>query len=148
MARGNRQWKHFESGIDSLAIFQGPHAYISPSWYETELSVPTWNYAVVHAYGKARLTDDSGLRAILRDTVQQHEADRDTPWTMDRLPVEFVDKLATAIIGVEIEITRLEGKFKMSQNRSDEDKQGVVNGLRRSPYPLDIEVANWMSESL
>ena len=108
IARANPQWRHI-SESDVLVIFHGPHAYVSPSWYESELMVPTWNYAAVHAYGRARIVDDAGLHAILEKMVDQYESGRPEPWRMSSLPAEFVEKLRRAIVGIEIEITRRRG---------------------------------------
>lgn len=128
MARANAQWQTFNEEQEVLVIFQGPHAYVSPSWYETELSVPTWNYAIVHAYGKPRLIEEqTALYNILQRSVQQYEAHFAEPWTFE-LPDEYVQKMMRGIVGFEIQITRLEGKFKLSQNRSlrDQDRVAVV----------------------
>jgi transcriptional regulator len=146
MARANPQWRSLAPDTEILVIFQGPHAYISPSWYETELSVPTWNYAAVHAYGRPRLLEDPArMRALLEATVDNYEAGRAEPWTVDRLPEEFVSNLSRAIVGFEIEITRLEGKFKMSQNRSEADRQGTIRGLQEAGDPESLAVAAMMS---
>lgn len=148
MARANPQWRHFRNGEEALVIFQGPHTYISPSWYESELMVPTWNYAVVHAYGVPRPVDDAGLFDILNGTVGQYEAGREAPWSMDSLPPEFVEKLMKAIVGFEIEITRLEGKVKMSQNRSTGDRRGVIAGLEATSFADNHRVADFMRAML
>jgi transcriptional regulator len=125
VARANRQWHDFESGGEALAIFHGPHSYVSPSWYDAELAVPTWNYAAVHAYGPPRVTEDRDeVIALLRDLVTEHEAGFESPWTM-ALPDDFVHKMVQGIVAFEIEITRLEGKAKLGQNRSDADRAQV-----------------------
>lgn len=147
MARANDQWQSFPTGTEVLVIFQGPHAYISPSWYETELSVPTWNYAVVHAYGTPRLIEDlASVRALLNATVSTYEAGFERPWSADHLPDEFVEKLSRAIVAFEIPIGRLEGKFKLGQNRGEADQRGAVEGLRRQSDPLSFAVAALMDE--
>jgi transcriptional regulator len=108
--------------------------------------VPTWNYAAVHAYGRPRLLEDPArMRALLEATVDNYEAGREEPWTEDRLPEEFVSNLSRAIVGFEIEITRLEGKFKMSQNRSEADRQGTIRGLQEAGDPESLAVAAMMS---
>jgi transcriptional regulator len=133
MARGNAQWRDFDGVTEALTIFQGAHAYISPSWYEERVSVPTWNYAVAHAYGVPRvIEDESRVRAILRDLVDLHEGAFDAPWRMD-LPEDYLCKQLTAIVAFEIPITRLEGKLKMSQNRSPDDQRRVAEALSASP---------------
>jgi transcriptional regulator len=132
MARANPQWRDFSSGSEALVIFQGHHTYISPSWYEAQPSVPTWNYVLVHAYGVPRLiTDEQRVREILRVLVDKHEATYDEPWSMD-LPAEYLDKMQRGIVAFEIPITRLEGKFKLSQNRSEADQQRVIEALREA----------------
>ena len=145
MARANPQWQGFREGEEVLAIFQGPHAYVSPSWYETELSVPTWNYAVVHACGVPRLMEAGpALRDLLERTVSTYEAGRPDPWTIDHLPAPFVEKLMEAIVGFEIPIARLEGKLKLGQNRSEADRAGAAAGLRAAGTPLGLAVAELM----
>ena len=129
MARANPQWKHFANGQEVLVIFQGPHSYISPSWYQTPLAVPTWNYAVAHAYGIPEIiSDQQRLLELLQETISIFETPLPEPWNGD-LPAEFRDKLMQAIVGFEIRISRIEGKFKLGQNRSAEDSQGVYNAL-------------------
>ena len=144
MARANPQWRDFANTGEVLVIFQGPHAYISPSWYETHPSVPTWNYAVVHASGVPRIVDEHAtLRRMLERLVDTHEAGFAQPWRMD-LPPDYLDKMMRAVVGFEIEITRLEGKLKLSQNRSEEDRQQVAQALGQSEHPLDHDVAELM----
>jgi len=126
-------------------MFQGPHAYISPAWYETHPSVPTWNYAVVHAYGVARIVEDHAtLHHMLEMLVDTHEAAFAQPWRME-LPHDYLDKMMRAIVGFEIEITRLEGKLKLSQNRSEHDQQRVVAALGQSENPVERGVAALMA---
>src|SRR5579871_1363165 len=144
LARANPQWQSFEDGKEVLVIFQGPHTYISPSWYTTHPSVPTWNYAVVHAYGVPRLLDDAGLYTLLQEIVLAYEAPRTEPWPFESLTEEYVRQMMRAIVGFEIEITRLEGKFKLSQNRSEADRESVIAALEQSGAPHDAEVAAWM----
>ncbi len=146
LARANSQWKSFDSAREVLVIFQGPHTYISPSWYEQAANVPTWNYAVVHAYGKPRLIDDSAaLYAMLRELVDHHEAGFAEPWAVEPHRAH-AEKLMPAIVGLEISITRLEGKYKLSQNRSETDQQRVIEALSASDYPPDQQVAALMRE--
>ena len=145
MARANPQWRDFAAGGEVLVMFQGPHAYISPAWYETQPSVPTWNYAVVHAYGVARIVEDHAtLHHMLEMLVDTHEAAFAQPWRME-LPQDYLDKMIRAIVGFEIEITRLEGKLKLSQNRSEHDQQRVVAALGQSENPLERGVAALMA---
>ena len=129
MARANAHWESLESAAEVLAIFEGPHAYVSPSWYAHHPSVPTWNYAVVHARGKARLVEPEALPALLARLTRKYEEGRPAPWRMEDLPAEFTPKLLAAIVGFEIAVERLEGKFKLSQNRRPADLEGVIAAL-------------------
>jgi len=132
MARANPQWHDFASAQEVLVIFQGPHTYISPSWYEVELSVPTWNYAVVHAYGLPHLIEDGEeLYKLLKTLIQTHEANFEKPWPF-QLPDDYLQKMMRGIVGFEIEITRLEGKFKLSQNRTETERENVIAALQES----------------
>jgi len=144
MARGNPQWRHFEDGREVLVIFTGPHAYVSPAWYAAQPAVPTWNYTAVHVHGRPRIVNEPGrFAAMLRELVEFYEAPRADRWP-GALPDEFRDKLMAGIVGVEIEITRIEGKFKLSQNRSDADRAGVIAALAASEDPTEREVAALM----
>jgi transcriptional regulator len=120
VARANEQWKALEAADEVLAIFHGAHAYVSPTWYANHPSVPTWNYAVVHAHGKARLTDEAGLHDIVTRLSAKHEAGNTKPWRLSEQPAAFVSGMLAQIVGFEIEVRRLEGKFKLSQNRAAE----------------------------
>lgn len=145
LARANPHGAALAEGGETLAIFHGPHAYVSPRWYTTPMAVPTWNYAVVHAYGRPRLVEaPEPLRAILMRTVAEFEAAFDYQW----LPPEgdFVDKLAKQVIGFEIEIERLEGKMKLSQNRPKADQAGTIAGLRETGGPDALAVAELMAD--
>ncbi len=134
VARVNPIWNDIAQDVEVLAIFHGPDAYITPSWYptkaETGKAVPTWNYAVAHAYGTFRIIDDaSWLRAHLEMLTTHNEAPFAEPWHMDDAPADFTEKLIGAIVGIEIGITRLSGKWKVSQNQPAENQAGVVRGL-------------------
>jgi len=130
LAKANRHWELFNDE-EALVIFNGPHAYISPTWYATEVAVPTWNYITVHVYGKPRLLKSAEeLKTVLEETVAKHEAGMPEPWATSRLPDELQGKLHQAILGFEIEITHIEGKFKLGQNRSKEDRQKMLAALR------------------
>jgi transcriptional regulator len=138
MARANPQWHDFNSAQEVLVIFQGPHAYISPSWYEDELSVPTWNYAAVHAYGIPRLIEDGEeLYQLLKTLIETHEAQFEKPWPF-QLPDDYLQKMMRGIVGFGIEITRLEGKFKMSQNRTEAERGNVITALQESKDTLAV----------
>jgi transcriptional regulator len=126
----------------------GPHAYISPSWYREQETVPTWNYAVVHASGAPQLVeDDARLRAMVMRLVENHEAPLGHPWDV-RGAESVIDAELAGIVGFEIPIDRLEGKFKLNQNRSREDQEGVVTALEKSSDPVEREVARMMRENL
>ena len=129
MARANAHWESLESAAEVLAIFGGPHAYVSPSWYAHHPSVPTWNYAVVHARGKARIVEPEALPALLGRLTRKYEEGRPAPWRIEDLPADFTPRLMAAIVGFEIAVERLEGKFKLSQNRRPADLEGVIAAL-------------------
>lgn len=134
VARANPVWRDVAAG-DVLVIFRGPDGYVSPAWYpskaETGKVVPTWNYAVVHAHGAMRAIDDRAwLRAFVEKLTDRHEAARDEPWRVTDAPADYVDTMIGAIVGLEMPITRLTGKWKVSQNRPAQDRAGVVAGLR------------------
>ena len=136
VARANPIWREYAAGSDALVIFQGPDSFISPSWYptkrETGAVVPTWNYIVVHAHGRVRAIDDADwLRAHVEALTNRHEHAREAPWAVTDAPADYIQKLVGAIVGLEMSITRLTGKWKLSQNRSERDRVGVVNGLMR-----------------
>lgn len=146
VARANPQWRHLRSDREVLVIFQGPHGYISPNWYKTPVAVPTWNYVAVHAYGFPRLLEQAqALAALLHATVEKYESALPTPWKGD-LPEDFKTRMMNAIVGFEIEITRLEGKFKLGQNRPPEDIAGAVEILGRSRNQTDRELAQLMAD--
>lgn len=136
VARANAVWKEFRPDVEALVIFQGPHSYITPTWYPSKQQsgevVPTWNYAVVHARGLLRVIEDPDwLARHLHSLTDEHEAGRAAPWRVTDAPAAYVEKLTRAIVGIEISITRLLGKWKVSQNRSKADRGGVVDGLRQ-----------------
>lgn len=146
MARANPQWRTFSGEREVLVIFQGPHTYISPSWYEVELSVPTWNYAAVRAYGIPDIIEDkAALYELLKTLIQTHEAQFEKPWDF-QLPEDYVQKMMQGTVGFEIPITRLEGKFKMSQNRSASEQQRVIDALNESQDAMNMGVAELMGE--
>jgi len=144
MARANSHWKALE-GKESVTIFNGPHTYITPSWYQNVENVPTWNYAVVHAHVKARLIlDDAILRQDLEELVKTNEKRYGTSWSMDLLSPEYVGSLSRGIVGFHLEVVRLEPKFKMSQNRAPEDRAGVLEGLLSREDEMSKKVLKWM----
>jgi transcriptional regulator len=117
VARANDHWKVLEEATRVVAIFHGPHAYVSPTWYSIHPAVPTWNYAVVHAHGRAKLLDEAELHELLLRLSSGYEAPNAPPWKMSGLPPDFTSSMLGAIVGFAIEVERLEGKFKLSQNR-------------------------------
>jgi len=135
LSRANPQWRDFDPGAEALVVFQGTETYITPSWYETKREhgkvVPTWNYAIVQAYGRMQVVEDPAwlLKQITAMTSAQ-EAARQEPWAVSDAPSDFLAAQMKGIVGVEIEITRIEGKWKVSQNRSEADRRGVAAGLR------------------
>jgi transcriptional regulator len=148
MARANPQWRTFSPEREVVVIFHGPHHYVSPAWYASHPSVPTWNYAVVHAQGRPTLIDDrERLTALVRELVTRHEAASPKPWKMD-LPTDYQDKMLSGIVGFEIEITRLEGKFKLSQNRPEGDRPLVIEALERLGSDDALGVAALMRDDL
>lgn len=151
VARANPHHERAASGDQTLVIFSGPDAYITPSMYAAKREhgkvVPTWNYIAVHATGVLRFIDDHAfLMTHLDRLTDRHEASQSHPWAMHDAPLDFLEQLARATIGVEIEITALEGKFKLSQNRSADDVHGVIAGLGASASPKDRAVADAMRE--
>ena len=151
LARANPLWKDFAAQVDALAIFQGPHTYISPSWYPTKKEhgkvVPTWNYAVVHAMGPLRVIDEQAwVRRFVEQLTQRHEAHRSDPWKVTDAPADFVDTMTSAIVGIEIPISRLTGKWKVSQNRPEKDRAGVVEGLLQNRSDASNEMAQLVGQ--
>ena len=135
IARANPLHEQLQSECDALAIFHGPDAYVSPSYYATKVEtgrvVPTWNYAMVHAHGRMRLVEDAKwLRQLLDDLTHQNESRFRKPWTVDDAPHDYVETLLGAIVGIVITVTRLEGKWKVSQNQPARNIAGVIDGLR------------------
>jgi transcriptional regulator len=140
VARANQQWRGGGPQLQAMAIFLGPDAYVTPSWYATKGRtgevVPTWNYVAIHAHGHARFFEDPDLLlGIVTKLTEKHEGGREVPWKVSDAPERFVRAHLKAIIGFELPIERLEGKWKMSQNRPEEDRTGVVDGLEREGRP-------------
>lgn len=146
MARANPHWSHAGAG-ESIAIFHGPHAYVSPSWYAKPAeAVPTWNYAALHAHGVLEpIEDAAGTRAILDLLIERFEGGREAPWQFV-MPERQRDALMAAIVGFRMRVTRIELKLKLSQNRPIGDRAGVVKALVREGRADDAAVAAWMRE--
>lgn len=143
MARANPQWQPWQTTeplINALVIFTGPHAYISPAWYKSAPNVPTWNYSAVHAYGIPKLVSEEATARIVQETVERYESERAEPWGMNA-PGDYFQRLLKGVVGFEIEIARLEGKFKWNQNKSNADRVGVIEGLRAEGKSV---IADWM----
>ncbi|WP_026679418.1 FMN-binding negative transcriptional regulator [Fictibacillus gelatini] len=145
IAYGNRQKKTLDPNREVLLIFQGPHAYISSSWYEVE-EVPTWDYLAVHAYGTARVISGDELRSALDSMLQHYESHRENGRLWDTFDPELLESEMKGIVGFEIEITDIQAAAKMSQNRSDTDYKSIVTELEKSNEQGEIQVARWMRE--
>ena len=146
MARANPQWRDVRGEV--MAVFSGPHAYVSPSWYEEEGTVPTWNYVAVHAHGAFHPVEDrDGLLDILRRSVMAYESPRPEPWAFDE-SAPHVETMLKAIVGFRIEISRLEGKWKLNQNHSEERRRRVIRALEARPDDDSQEIAAIMKEGL
>jgi transcriptional regulator len=146
-AKDNPQWREL-AGQQVLAVFTGPHAYISPTWYQAENTVPTWNYVAVHACGTAEIVDDPAeTQAILLNTVERYERGRQPAWSIDA-ESDFFEKLSQMVIGFRIEITKLEGKWKLNQNHAPERRYKVIAALKALGDPQSDAVAELMAETL
>jgi transcriptional regulator len=146
VARGNPLWKRAGGEREVLVIFQGAHGYVTPAWYptkrETGKVVPTWNYAAVHAYGRMRAIEDPvWLRAFVDRLTRRHEASRAEPWHVSDAPEDYIEQMLRGIVGLEVTVTRLVGKLKMSQNRTAADQAGVVEGLKARGDTDDVAMA-------
>jgi transcriptional regulator len=144
MARANPHWRHFNAGA-STAIFHGPHAYVSPSWYaEPATAVPTWNYAVAHVHGRVEvMTDPAETRSLLDDLIRRYENGRARPWRL-QLEGRALAAMLDAIVGFRLTVERIDAKLKLSQNRSGEDRQRVIAALRAEGYSNADAAAEWM----
>jgi transcriptional regulator len=152
IARANPLWRDYRPETQSLAIFQGPQVYISPSFYPSKAAtgevVPTWNYAVVHAGGTLRFIQDAGwLRNFVAGLTATHEAPRSMPWKIDDAPAPYIDKMLSLIVGFEFSIVTLSGKWKVSQNRSQADQQGVIRNLQNADDADSREIAAMLAAS-
>ncbi|MBK8182120.1 MAG: FMN-binding negative transcriptional regulator [Candidatus Competibacteraceae bacterium] len=147
VARSNPLWHEYAKDVEVLAVFQGPDAYITPSWYPTKAengkAVPTWNFVVAHAYGVLRVIHDPfWLLTHLEALTAHNEARFAQPWQVADAPYEFTEKLIGALVGLEIEISRLIGKWKVSQNQPTQNKAGIVEGLRANTSTADLAMAD------
>jgi len=151
IARANTQWRDIVPTVDALAIFAGHQHYISPNWYpgtkEHGKEVPTWNYAVVHAYGPLKVVaDERWLLTFLNKLTNIHEAGSPIPWKVSDAPDDFIKSLLNAIVGLELPIQRLEGKWKVSQNRTERERKGVIEGLSKLNTPESLAMKALVEE--
>ena len=147
IARGNSMWKDVPAGAEVLAVFQGPSQYISPNWYPSKREhgrvVPTWNYAVVHVHGHITWNQDRiWLRTLVEALTDRHESGQAAPWRVADAPEEYIQQMLGAIVGFEIAITRMTGKWKLSQNRTPAERAGVVAALSAQPDDAAREMAS------
>jgi transcriptional regulator len=152
LSRANGQWRDLSPDVEALAIFSGPQHYVSPSWYpskaETGKVVPTWNYAVVHAYGYIRIVEDpEWLLRHVSSLTEAHEAAFETPWKVTDAPADFVRTMLNGIVGIEMPIRKLEGKWKVNQNRSASDQRGVADALERLQTPESKAMADLVRDA-
>ncbi len=143
VARANPQANALAEATDVVAIFQGPHAYVSPTWYEHHPAVPTWNYAVAHVRGRLAPLDEFELRDLLGKLSSKYEGDRPNAWRIDKAPSDFINNLVGTITGFSVAVERVEGKFKLSQNRPGQDAKRVADALEREG---EVALASLMRE--
>jgi transcriptional regulator len=153
LSRGNPHWKELAETAEALMIFQGPDGYITPNWYpskaETQKVVPTWNYAAVHAYGRPEMMQDvEMLRRHVTDLTDQQEKTEAQPWAVTDAPERYIEVMLRGIVGFRFSIARLEGKWKMSQNREMQDRGGVVKGLGERGAADDREIAEIIARDI
>ena len=152
VARANTQWRESNGEVEGLAIFLGPEAYISPAWYPSKKVdgkvVPTWNYVAVHAYGRVSFFDDADrLLALITALTEQHEGKRADPWAVSDAPADYIRARLKGIVGFDMPIARLEGKWKMSQNQPADNRLGAEEGLRREGGSAETAVAAVMARA-
>ena len=143
VARANPHWRHATPGAHSMAVFQGPQAYISPSWYPSKQEhgkvVPTWNYVAVHAHGRLEAVEDEAwLLAHLHDLTNVNEAGREQPWALGDAPESFVRDLARAVVGLRLVVSTVEGAWKLIQHKSEADRRGAMAGLEAEPHGCPV----------
>jgi transcriptional regulator len=148
VSRANQQWQHFDGSTKSLAIFRGPHTYVSPHWYQSSPAVPTWNYAVVHVHGCPRAVEDRHhTAAILDHLLAKYEGHRSQPWHLRDLSPDYYEHMVQQIVGFEMPIDQIEAKFKLGQNRSRTDREGTMNGLLEEGTADSAALAAFMQAS-
>ena len=151
VSRANALWQDFDPKVEALAIFAGPDTYVTPSWYptknETGRAVPTWNYVVAHAYGTLRVIEDRAwLRAHVEELTRHKESPRKEPWKVSDAPEDYIERLLSGIVGLEMTLTRIEGKWKVSQNQPDINRDGVVRGLEEIGDDTSLAMAQLVKE--
>ena len=151
LARANPQWQQLDGRQEALVIFQGVNCYITPSWYEAKQEtgkvVPTWNYVAVHVYGKPRVIEDPDwIAAQVTELTRRQEAGRTEPWAVSDAPKSFIDAQIKAIVGIEIPIDRIEGKWKVSQNRPERDQKRVIEELRSADSDISRRMAELVTD--
>jgi len=145
MARANDHWRLMDGVTPALAVFHGPHGYVSPTWYETAPAVPTWNYGVVHAHGFPTANEDGAfVRGVLEELVGRYEGHRPDGWRPESLPTDFYDRMLRAVVAFEMPVARLVGKFKLGQNRSAQDRLRTITGLENEGSPEAARLAEFM----
>jgi len=153
VARANPVWRDARTDVETLVVFQGPQAYITPNWYpakaETGKVVPTWNYITVQARGKLMVRDDAAwVHALVTRLTQRHEATQPRPWAVGDAPADYIETMLRAIVGIEIPLASLRGKWKMSQNRLSADREGLSRGLRQQADEQSLAVAAWVDPAV
>lgn len=146
IARGNKQWKEWNTETETLAIFSGPHAYISASWYDHE-NVSTWNYIAVHVYGKLKIVSDEELLQSLKELTAKYETQSEKPVAVERMNPEYVKKQMLGIVGFEITIQRMEAAYKLSQNRDTKNHEAIITELEKRNDPDSSAIAKEMKKS-
>jgi transcriptional regulator len=151
LARANNQWRDIDERVEALAIFIGPQAYVSPSWYATKAEtgkvVPTWNYAAVHAYGVLRVIEDAAwLRNLVGRLTDRHEGTRSQPWRVEDAPEAYIQSQLKGIVGIELTVQHIQGKLKLSQNRPERDRQGTERGLAETGDAGAAALAKMMAD--
>ena len=144
MARGNPQWRAFVTEAPVLVVFSGPHAYVSPRWYASPRNVPTWNYEAVHVQGVPRVIEE-GAGDLLERLVARHESDAERPWRPGDAGLDYVQGMTRGIVAFEIPVDRIEGKRKLGQNRTPEDRRAAAAHLRNAADPMDREIGRLMA---
>ncbi len=150
VARANPLWHEARTDVDTLVVFQGPQAYVSPNWYPSKTqnhkAVPTWNYITVQARGRLVVRDDAQwLRTLVTRLSERHEATQPQPWSVSDAPPDYIDAMLRAIVGIEIPLSSLRGKWKMSQNQPAANRDGVIDGLQRQHGEMAQAVADWVA---